>query len=91
MNDGLLYESQFKRDELRVKEKMVSLRLNKDNELMRDLKLEVDIQCGDIVFSLYIPLMKEIKRKKMRGFYKKKEIKKKKENTAGAKTLVAYL
>lgn len=62
MNDGLLHESQFKRDELRVLEKMVSLRLNKDNELMRDLKLEVDIQCG--VFSLYIPLMKQIKRKK---------------------------
>lgn len=31
MNDGLLYESQFKRNELRVKEKMVSLRLNEDN------------------------------------------------------------
>lgn len=85
MNDGLLHESQFKRDELRVLEKMVSLRLNKDNELMRDLKLEVDIQCGDIVFSLYIPLMKEIKRKKWEDSTKKKE------NKAGAKTLVAYL
>lgn len=31
MNDGLLYESQFKRNEPRVKEKMVSLRLNEDN------------------------------------------------------------
>lgn len=45
---------------------------------MRDLKLEVDIQCGDIVFSLYIPLMKEIKRKKWEDSTKKKEIKKKK-------------
>lgn len=41
---------------------------------MRDLKLEVDIQCGDIVFSLYIPLMKEIKRKKWEDSTKKKEI-----------------
>lgn len=57
---------------------------------MRDLKLEVNIQCGDIVFSLYIPLMKEIKRKKWEDSTKKKR-NKKKENKEGAKTLVAYL
>lgn len=64
MTDRLLYEGHFKRNELRVKEKM-SWRLNGDHELMRDPNLRILRLCGGDIFPL--ENMKEIRGKERGG------------------------